>query len=118
MSDVNYNIRIFRKFRGLSQKELGQKLNKSTNVISNWENGIHSPDLDTIEDICKILKVSPDELFGWKANKEYTEYLKRLTEYQSRIDKLLQQRESIDQEIQDLETKKFKESPPGDFIQD
>lgn len=118
MSKVNENIRNFRKFRGMAQKELGQKLNKSTNVVSNWENGIHSPDLDTIEEICKILKVSPDELFGWEENKEYSNYQKRLLAYQSQIERLTKQKETIEQAIHALENKKFKEFPPEDFTED
>lgn len=114
MSNVNKNIRNFRKFRGLSQKELGDALHKSTNVVSNWENGIHSPDLDTIEDICKILNVSPDELFGWKENKEYAEFMQRIDQWQQRIDELQHQKLSIEKEIHELETLKFNSFPPLD----
>lgn len=109
MSSVNINIRNFRKFRKMSQKELGQKLNKSTNVVSNWENGIHSPDLDTIEEICKILRVTPDELFGWKENREYQHYVQQLELYQRKIEDLKRQKESIDKEIHDLEIKRLEE---------
>ena len=118
MSKVNENIRNFRKFRGLSQEAIAKQVNRSTNVISNWENGVHSPDLDACEEICKILRVTPNELFGWEENKEYLNYQKRLLEYQYRIDKLRKEKETIDQEIQALEAQKFKECPPDDFVGD
>ena len=118
MSNVNDNIRKFRKFRRMSQKELGQRLNKSTNVVSNWENGIHSPDLDTIEEICKILKVSPDEIFGWKENKEFENYLRHLREYQYRIKNLMEEKEKIEKQISALEAQKLKEFPPEDNKED
>lgn len=116
MSRVNDNIRNFRKFRGMSQKDLGELLHKSTNVISNWENGIHSPDLDTIEELCKILKVSPDEMFGWKENAEYSSFLNRMSAYQKKINELMTQKDSIEKEIHELEVKKFEECPPEDFV--
>lgn len=37
------NIRLLRSVRGISQVELGEKLNVSKQSISNWENGIFSP---------------------------------------------------------------------------
>ena len=116
MSKVNENIRNFRKFRNMSQKELGERLHKSTNVISNWETGTHSPDLDTIEELCKILRVSPDEIFGWKENKEYSEAMKRINAFQTKINELLSQKDLIEKQIHDLEVQKFKEVPPEDFV--
>lgn len=35
-------------------------------MISNWEKGINKPDADTIGTICKILSITPNELFGWQ----------------------------------------------------
>lgn len=115
MSKVNENIRNFRKFRNMSQKELGERLHKSTNVISNWETGTHSPDLDTIEELCKILKVSPDEIFGWKENDEYSQAMKKIYAYQKKIDELRSQKNNIEKQIHDLEVLKFQEVPPVDF---
>ena len=109
MSKVNENIRNFRNFRGLSQESVAKQVNRSTNVISNWENGVHSPDLDVCEELCKIFNVTPNELFGWDDNPEYIEWLeqtkqlevelrnmeqakddmeKRIMEYKKRIEKL------------------------------
>lgn len=43
---------------GLKQSELGKKLNTTGNTISNWENNVSKPDLDTLAFICGILHVS------------------------------------------------------------
>lgn len=112
MSKVNENIRKFRTFRGMSQKEIAGKLNKSTNVISNWENGIHSPDIDMIQDLCKILRVTPNQLFGWEENPDYEAYYNRIMAYQEKISELMSQKKDIEKEIHDLEVKKFEECPP------
>lgn len=113
MNKVNENIRKFRNFRGLSQKQLGQQLSKSANVISNWETGTHSPDLDMIQDICKVLKINPNELFGWEENREYLEFKKRMEQYQMRIEDLQKQKQAIEKEIDSLE-KKSKEFSSDD----
>lgn len=105
MSIVNDNIRKYRVFRQLSQKQLGEQLNKSTNVISNWENGIHSPDLDTVADICKILRITPDELFGWSENREYKEFERSMKKYQDELDQLERQKASIDNQIKSINRK-------------
>lgn len=64
------NLRKFRKKAGLTQEELARKLGKTSNVISNWERGDNRPDADTIERICSILKVSPNDLLGWEEEKD------------------------------------------------
>lgn len=99
MSNVNENIRNFRKFRGLSQKELGQKVNKSTNVVSNWENGLHSPDLDTIQELCKILKVTPNQIFGWEECPEYIAWINEQTKIMVEIDRMNDQKKALEDRI-------------------
>lgn len=118
MGKIGENIRNFRKFRGIKQQDLADMLDRTKSVISNWERGANFPDVETCEKLCKILRVTPNELFGWEENKEYLNYQKRLLEYQYRIDKLRKEKETIDQEIQALEAQKFKECPPDDFVGD
>ncbi len=43
---------------GLKQSELAKKLNTTGNTISNWENNVSKPDLDTLSYICGILHVT------------------------------------------------------------
>ncbi|MDE6945707.1 MAG: helix-turn-helix domain-containing protein [Anaeroplasmataceae bacterium] len=43
---------------GLKQSELANKLNTTGNTISNWENNVSKPDLDTLSYICGILHVT------------------------------------------------------------
>ena len=99
MSNVNENIRNFRKFRGLSQKDLGQQLNKSTNVVSNWENGLHSPDLDTIQEICKILKVTPNQIFGWEECPDYVRWVNEQSKILIEIDRMNDQKKALEDRI-------------------
>ena len=51
-------LKIARTEAGLKQSELAKKLNTTGNTISNWENNVSKPDLDTLSYICGILHVN------------------------------------------------------------
>ena len=53
-----------RNDRGWNQKTLGDMLNVSVSTISNYETGIHYPDMDNVMKIAEIFDVSLDYLFG------------------------------------------------------
>ena len=50
--------------RGLTQKELGRILSVSTGTISNYENGVHYPDLEKLVILADYFCVSTDYLLG------------------------------------------------------
>lgn len=58
------NLKKVRKLRGLTQKDLADKLNFNEMTISNYENNKTEPDITTIINLCSILKVSADYLLG------------------------------------------------------
>ena len=66
MTKLGDNIRKLRIENKLTQEQLAKKIGKTKNVISNWERGDNRPDADTIELICGILGVSPNELLSWE----------------------------------------------------
>ncbi|MFO3716085.1 LexA family protein [Anaerococcus cruorum] len=49
---------------GFSQSELGQKLHVGKTTVSAWENGVSSPDLETLVRMADIFGVSPNYLLG------------------------------------------------------
>lgn len=102
MSALNENIRKFRELRKLTQKQFAERLNKSRNVISNWERGENSPDPDTVEQICKILEVTPNQIFGWDICPEYEEHKQKLASIQNKYEELKKRRDEINREIQSL----------------
>lgn len=109
---LNENIRNFRKFRNLSQSELAKQIQKSKSVISHWESGENSPDLDSCEKLCQILKVTPNQLFGWEPHPEYEQYVKRLKQYQDEINDLRKEAQYIEAKITQLECMKYEIAPP------
>lgn len=60
--EIGARIRKYRDDRGISQKELAEKIGISSGRISNWEQGINRPNADIIAMICKALDVSASEL--------------------------------------------------------
>ena len=62
MSTIGNRIKLKRKELGLTQAELGEKLNITDRAVSKWEQGEGDPNLSIIPDIAKILGVSLDYL--------------------------------------------------------
>ena len=74
-------IRFYREKKGIEQKELAKQLGITGNSISNWETGRSRPDINLIPDICRILDISLNDLFGLPHPQElYTRSEKKLIE--------------------------------------
>lgn len=58
MIDIGENIREIRKLKGMTQKELGNKLGISQSAINQFENNKTDPKLQTIEKLAIALEVS------------------------------------------------------------
>ena len=65
-----------RKKAGLSQEELGEKLNVTRQTISKWELGQTTPELDKLKEISKLFNISVDELIGSETVSEKKEDVK------------------------------------------
>jgi repressor LexA len=57
-------LREIRRKKHLTQKELGEKINVSESTVSQYENSMRQPNLDTLRDIADALGVSTDKLLG------------------------------------------------------
>ena len=77
-----------RKERGILQKELANYLNVTVATISNYEKGIHCPDLNTLVKLADFYGVS-------------TDYLLQRTKYNASMD-MLNHRLSMDYTLSDL----------------
>ena len=61
---IGKNIRKLRKERNLTQEELAELLNITSQAISKWENEVGMPDISQIVPLASVLGVSTDLLFG------------------------------------------------------
>lgn len=57
-------IQFLRKEKGLTQKELAEKVNVSDKTISKWENGNSTPDIGMLKPLCDALEISVNELIS------------------------------------------------------
>jgi len=53
-----------RKKQNLTQEQLAEQLNISKNAVSKWERGLNLPDVSIMQDLCKILDITLNELFS------------------------------------------------------
>ena len=57
-------ISLCRKNKKLTQEQLADKLNISTNAVSKWERGLNLPDYSNLQILCDILGISLNEFFA------------------------------------------------------
>lgn len=58
------NIRFFRKQAGLTQEELAARFGSRKTLISNYEIGLNTPDIETLWELADIFDITIDELVG------------------------------------------------------
>jgi transcriptional regulator with XRE-family HTH domain len=64
MENLGQKISELRKKHNLTQSELGEKLNVTSQAVSKWENNLSEPDLETTKKLCEIFDVSMNELLS------------------------------------------------------
>ena len=60
----NEKLIALRKKEGLSQEELGYKLNVTRQTVSKWELGQTTPEMDKLAEMSKIFNISVDQLIN------------------------------------------------------
>lgn len=60
---VGEQIQKFRKEKGLTQRELGERIGVSSSAVSQWESG-GTPDISLLPGLSDVLGVTVDALFG------------------------------------------------------
>jgi len=58
------NLREARKQSNLTQKEVASLLNVVESCYANWEQGRTEPNIEMLRNLCKIFKVTIDELIN------------------------------------------------------
>ena len=60
---MKFNEKLYelRKTKGLSQEELGEKINVSRQTVSKWETGQTTPELEKLIELSEMFDLSVDE---------------------------------------------------------
>ncbi|KQX67237.1 MULTISPECIES: helix-turn-helix domain-containing protein [unclassified Paenibacillus] len=61
---IGARIRVFRKNRGLTQEQLGEKVQQPQSYVGGIERGEKNISLDTLERIVEALEIRPGDLFN------------------------------------------------------
>lgn len=70
---VGKQIADLRKVKGLTQNQLGERLNVSFQAVSKWERGETLPDVGILLDLAKVLETTVDHILnGGQRMMEYT----------------------------------------------
>ena len=70
---VGRQIADLRKVKGLTQSQLGERLNISFQAVSKWERGETLPDVGILLDLAKVLETTVDHILnGGQRLMEYT----------------------------------------------
>lgn len=71
-------LKIARKAKKLTQKQLADLVGAKHNSVSDWESDKSKPDMDTVELICGALDLTPTYLMGTKSDEEYGDIIGEL----------------------------------------
>ena len=63
-NSISNQIKKFRLQHGWTQAQLADKLNVSTQTISNWETGLKSPRMGAIEKMATLFNVNESEIIS------------------------------------------------------
>ena len=59
-------VKAFREAKGMSQRELGEKMERSAEAVSQLERALYLPNFDTMEKLCIGLGITMNELFDFQ----------------------------------------------------
>lgn len=96
-----YYIHMLRIMRGYTQQDVSNKLGKSVNAISNWELGNTSPPVDDMVELCKMFKVTPNQMIGWDDCPELIDYISKSENAASKLEELKKQKKEIEKKIKE-----------------
>ena len=62
--NISKNITKYREQAGMSQKELAKRLGVAPSRVSNWETYANCPTIDILFEVCNVLNVSINDIYG------------------------------------------------------
>lgn len=78
--NVGQNIRLFRRQCGMTQAQMAEKTGVSTDHISHVEIGSGTISLPLLIEICKLLRVSPNDILSGEYEAEFPKNTAQLRE--------------------------------------
>ena len=76
--EIGQSIQEARKKAKLTQKELAEKVGIATITVQQYERGVRTPKIETLQKIAQALNIDVGVLYGVEVNKGNPQYLSRL----------------------------------------
>lgn len=97
--NIGEQIKNFRLLRRMSQADVAKVVHRSPNVISNWERGLNTPDVEIVDQLCELFKVTPNMMYGWDTCPELDDFLSEKAQLIDEMDEMIKQKELLEQQI-------------------
>ena len=62
---IGYNLKDARKIKGLTQAQVASEMLMTQQQYSRFENGVFELNYEQIIKLCKLLNITPNDLFGF-----------------------------------------------------
>lgn len=78
MKTIGNKIKELRYSKGMSQKDIAEKLGITSQAVSKWENDSSLPEMTMLPDIAALFGIQIDDLFEYSTEKRYESIIKKL----------------------------------------
>lgn len=99
--NIGEQIKNFRLLRRMSQADVAKVVHRSPNVISNWERGLNTPDVEIVDQLCKLFKVTPNMMYGWDTCPELDDFLSEKAQLIEDMDALIAEKADLERRIKE-----------------
>ena len=103
--NIGEQIKNFRLLRRMSQADVAKIVHRSPNVISNWERGLNTPDVEIVNQLCEVFHVTPNMMYGWDTCPELDEFLNEKAQMIEDMDALIAEKEELERRIKEYSEK-------------
>lgn len=93
--EIGKRIQLLRKQRGLSQEELADKLNVSSNTVAKIECGLRRPSVDFVVDLVNFFDTTVDYIILGEEIKKERNYDFLIREIDDKVEQLLALKENL-----------------------
>ena len=93
--ETGKRIQLLRKQKGLSQKELADKLNVSSNTVAKIECGLRRPSVDFVVDLVNFFDTTVDYIILGEEIKKERNYDFLIREIDDKVEQLLALKENL-----------------------
>ena len=93
--ETGKRIQLLRKQKGLSQEELADKLNVSSNTVAKIECGLRRPSVDFVVDLVNFFDTTVDHIILGEEIKKERNYDFLIREIDDQVEQLLELKENL-----------------------